>query len=99
MNGGILIYTSIQPDQIHDAFLNLVKAAFIPLTFWPDVQGMLKAIPALIALFTIIMAGLSWALYKEFGWKIYKQIGADRRMKNRYLLYQVRTVAMLAQSR
>jgi len=35
------------------------------------------------------LAFLSWQLYKEFGWKIYKQIGADPRMKRRYLIYQI----------
>lgn len=30
---------------------------------------------------------LSYQLFQEFGWKIYKKIGADPRMKSKRLLY------------
>ena len=89
MNFGIVIYTGIQKDQVYQSYTELQKLHFIPVDYWSEVQGALTALPCLIALFTIIVAFLAWKLYQEFGWKIYKQIGADLRMKRRFLVYQV----------
>jgi hypothetical protein len=91
MNGGLIIYTGIQYQQVYDAFLQLTgpQYNFLPKTYWGEVQGSLIALPVLMGVFTVILAFLSWQLYKEFGWKIYKQIGADPKMKRRYLTYQV----------
>jgi hypothetical protein len=89
MNFGIVIYTGIQKDQVYQSYTELLKINFIPKDYWSEVSGAVTALPCLIALFTIIMAFIAWKLYQEFGWKIYKQIGADLRMKRRFLLYQV----------
>jgi hypothetical protein len=90
MNGGLIIYTGIQYEQVYDAFVQLLKYKFIPADYFSQVKGSLIALPVILGLFTIILAFLAWQLYKEFGWKIYKQIGADPKMKRRYLTYQVR---------
>ena len=90
MNVGILIYTGIQRDQINEAVTELNRYRFISLEFWDKINPVLIALPCLIALGTTILAFLAWQLYKEFGWVIYKQIGADLSMKRRFLIYQVR---------
>ena len=46
----------------------------------------------------LAFAGLFVPLWKEYGWRIYKQIGADRDLKRRYLHYQI-YVALLSESR
>jgi len=89
MNFGILVYTGIQKEQIHEAYRQLVKDAFIPKEYWSQVVGTLIVLPCLVALFSVILAFIAWKLYQEFGWKIYKQIGADIRMKRRFLVYQI----------
>lgn len=89
MNLAIMVYTSIQGDQIEDAFKNLRDRRLIDTGFWDDVKGYLIALPIITAAGTVILAGIAWKLYEEFAWTIYKQISADVRMKNRYLLYQV----------
>jgi hypothetical protein len=90
MNAGLIIYTGIQYQQVYHAFVTLSEAQFLPADYFSQVQGTLIALPAVLALFSIVLAFLAWQLYKEFGWKIYKQIGADPKMKRRYLTYQVR---------
>jgi hypothetical protein len=95
MNFGILVYTGIQIDQIHVAIDTLSFYHFLSEQFWDEIRGYLIALPCLICLFTIAMAFLAWKLYEEFGWSIYKQIGADLRMKRWYFLYQVRLLLRL----
>jgi hypothetical protein len=89
MNLAILVYTSIQGDQIHDAFNHLNDLHLINVNFWNDVRGYLIALPIVTAVGTLALAIIAWKLYEEFAWTIYKQISADVRLKNRYLIYQV----------
>jgi hypothetical protein len=89
-NVGILVYAGIQYDQIRDAADILLSKAFIPADFWENVQPMLIAVPAFMALATVVFAFIAWKLYDEFAWTIYKHISADLRLKRRYLTYQVR---------
>jgi hypothetical protein len=58
-------------------------------TVWTAIQPFLVAVPCIIAIFTVIMAGIAWKLYDEFAWTIYKHISADLRMKRRFLTFQI----------
>jgi hypothetical protein len=91
-NLALLVYTTIQVDQIREAIDVLAKYGGLNGSkeqAWQDVQGYLIAIPCILGLTTLAMIFLSWKLYQEFAWDILKQIGADYRMKNRFLHYQV----------
>ncbi len=94
-NVAILVYTAIQIDQISNA-VNILKANNVIITkpgetdLWPIMRPYLVAIPIIIAVATILMGFIAWKLYQEFAWDILKQIGADYRMKKRFLHYQVR---------
>lgn len=88
-NIGILVYASIQMDQINDAVLELKKYSMINLEFWDDIRPFLVVEPCLMAFGTILMSFVAWKLYDEFAWTIYKHISADLRLKRRYLTYQV----------
>ena len=95
-NLAILVYTAIQIDQIGNAIDILAsKNAVVvrPATepdLWSTIRPYLVAIPCIIAVASVLMAFISWKLYQEFAWDILKQIGADYRMKKRFLHYQVR---------
>jgi hypothetical protein len=89
MNVGILIYTAIQKGQVFEAVKQLASFRFIDMEYYDEVQGYLTAIPCVVALGTVLLAFIAWKLYGEFGWNIYKQIGADRRLRNRFFIYQV----------
>ena len=99
-NLAILVYTAIQIDQINNAVTILGdKNAIIikpPVVngspaadLWATMKPSLVAIPIIIAVASVFMAFISWKLYQEFAWDILKQIGADYRMKKRFLYYQV----------
>lgn len=93
-NLALLVYTAIQVDQIREALRELQKYnALQPnvnmVELWQEVRPYLVAIPAIIALATVGMAFISWKLYQEFAWDILKTIGADYRMRKRFLHYQI----------
>lgn len=93
-NLALMVYTAIQVDQIQMAVRVLGENAALDgtlqsSTLWADLRPFLIAIPAIIALATVIMVFISWKLYQEFAWDILKNIGADYRMKQRFLHYQV----------
>lgn len=97
-NVGMLIYGSIQYDQIHKAISGLqgtgeghgMQTYIRPDTpIWADIQPFLIAVPCIIGVFTVAMSVIAWKLYDEFAWTIYKHISADLRMKRRYLTFQI----------
>lgn len=96
-NVGLLIYGAVQMEQIAKAVLfldNRVEPEINPDVWW-QIKPYLIAIPCLLAVGTIFMAWISWELYNEFAWSIYKNVSADVRMKRRYLIYQVDIVSSL----
>ncbi|KAG0151536.1 hypothetical protein CROQUDRAFT_650943 [Cronartium quercuum f. sp. fusiforme G11] len=46
-----------------------------------DIQGRIVAIPVVTGLCSCLLGYLTFLIYKEFGWDIFKQIGADLRLK------------------
>lgn len=91
-NLAMMVYTAIQIDQIRDA-INKISQAGVLLTtpddLWNDCRPLLFTIPIIVSICTLGMAFVSWKLYQEFAWDILKQIGADYRMKRRFLHYQI----------
>lgn len=43
----------------------------------------------MIILTELTYLATSWSIYQEFGWQVWKRIGADRRIAKGYLWYQV----------
>ncbi|KAG0249728.1 hypothetical protein BG011_008995 [Mortierella polycephala] len=66
---------------------------FVPEGLAMELQGSLK--PFLIVVIVVIgitqcaVIWLAYQLFQEFGWKIYKKIGADPNMKKMYRAYQI----------
>ena len=92
-NVGMLVYATVQFGQIKNAiyYLHFFSPSYILLgdPVWNDVQPYLIAVPCVIALGTVVMSYVAWKLYAEFSWTIYKHISADKRMKQRFLTFQV----------
>jgi hypothetical protein len=89
-NVGLMIYGAVQIQQIQTAVSNLGA----PNTdVWDAIRPYLVTIPCVLAVTTLLLIGVAWKLYDEFGWTIYKHIGADLRMKRRYLTFQVGGIA------
>lgn len=103
-NLALLVYTALQVDQIQMAIgvlggNNALQKGVTAAILWSEVKAFLIAIPGVIALATVCMAFISWKLYQEFAWDILKNIGADYRMKKRFLHYQVCCVPNLPSPR
>lgn len=89
-NVALLVYTAIQIDQIKEA-VDILKQqdAMEEADFWISVKPLLVAVPPILAVSSILLGFIAWKLYQEFAWDILKHIGADYRMKKRFLYYQV----------
>lgn len=105
-NLALFVYTILQIDQIDgsiDKLRGLNEDIFrdeaVHQTVWKSCAPFLYTIPPVIGVATIAMSVCAWQLYQEFAWDILKQIGADYRMKKRFLHYQVRTTFTLLRNR
>ncbi|KAK0731827.1 hypothetical protein B0H67DRAFT_597636 [Lasiosphaeris hirsuta] len=93
-NLALFVYTILQIDQINNSIKKLLNAGALlddlkDVDVWEVSRPFLIAIPAIIGVVTIALAFIAYQLYREFAWDILKQIGADYRMKKRFLHYQV----------
>ncbi|KAL2136521.1 hypothetical protein VTI74DRAFT_3346 [Chaetomium olivicolor] len=93
-NLAILIYAILQIDQINNSITDLLKAGALKAdesdrNVWALCRPFLIAVPAVVGVITIAMGAIAYQLYREFAWDILKQIGADYRMKKRFLHYQI----------
>ncbi|KAK9476521.1 hypothetical protein V1514DRAFT_354238 [Lipomyces japonicus] len=96
-NTAVLVYAGIQYEQLKQAAevlsaLRLISDSnsyVLDGEAWGDIMPFLIAVIAVIGFAGFVMAYITVKLYNEFGWSIYKQIGADLRMKQRYLYFQI----------
>jgi hypothetical protein len=93
-NLAIFVYTILQIDQINNSINRLLDAGAIKpddedRNVWALCRPFLVAVPAVVGVITVAMGAIAYQLYREFAWDILKQIGADYRMKKRFLHYQV----------
>eukprot|EP00835_Amoeboradix_gromovi_P003110 NODE_194_length_15414_cov_0.324127.p7 type:complete len:266 gc:universal NODE_194_length_15414_cov_0.324127:1161-1958(+) len=56
---------------------------------WSEFYGYFYAICVFLAVSAVVSGFLTFKLYCEYGWKVYKKIGADPRMKTMYRTYQI----------
>ncbi|SPO20607.1 uncharacterized protein UTRI_00083 [Ustilago trichophora] len=56
---------------------------------FPSVERYLIVVTAICFVAEILMAWLSFRLWKEFGWVIYQKIGADLKVRNMFFWYQL----------
>jgi hypothetical protein len=93
-NMAIFVYAILQIDQIDRSIDDLLKGGALKpdetdRNVWALCKPFLIAVPAVVGVVTVVMGGIAYQLYREFAWDILKQIGADYRMKKRFLHYQV----------
>ncbi|CAG8567292.1 5078_t:CDS:10 [Paraglomus occultum] len=80
---GILIYSVIQVFQSAQILKNISISKQITILPYEI------TIIVLISILATGFAYLAYKLYQEFGWSIYKKIGADMAMRDRYKMYQI----------
>jgi hypothetical protein len=84
-NALFLLYAIIQIKEIRDATMNTSVGG----TSGIPINVLTTVIPIVISVAEIAYIGLGWQIYNEFGWKVYKFLGADRQIKKMYAHYQI----------
>ena len=97
-NLAIFVYAILQIDQINKSIDRLLEGGALKpdeqdRNVWLLCRPFLIAVPAVVGVVTVAMSAIAYQLYREFAWDILKQIGADYRMKKRFLHYQVRVLS------
>lgn len=83
-NALFLVYAVIQIQEIQQSLpKGTTGISHIPI----DVLTLI--IPIVISVAELAYCVLGWWIYTEFGWKVYKYLGADRRIKTMYAHYQI----------
>ncbi|RUS13430.1 hypothetical protein BC937DRAFT_95348, partial [Endogone sp. FLAS-F59071] len=92
---GLTIYSIIQYRQAASLFDNTAAEA----TIVAQIEAQLGAfhqsswaeitVISLMVVFALAFTALAYKLYQEFGWSIYKKIGADLMMRDVYKMYQI----------
>ncbi|KAI9206780.1 uncharacterized protein BJ171DRAFT_496948 [Polychytrium aggregatum] len=80
-------YSIFQYTQILSAIQTIFNN--FPSTDLQVARGILLSMPVIAFSFQFVLFFLGWRLYKEYGWKIYKTIGADPKMRTMYRYYQI----------
>jgi hypothetical protein len=53
------------------------------------VNVLTTVLPIVISIAELAYIALAWTIYNEFGWKVYKFLGADRQIKKMFAVYQI----------
>ena len=53
------------------------------------VNVLTTVLPIVISIAELAYIALAWTIYNEFGWKVYKFLGADRQIKKMFAAYQI----------
>lgn len=84
-NALFLLYAIIQIKEIQATMKDITGSGVSSI----PIDVLTTIIPIVISVAEIAYIGLSWKIYHEFGWKVYKFLGADRRIKKMYAVYQI----------
>ncbi|PWN25710.1 hypothetical protein BDZ90DRAFT_233718 [Jaminaea rosea] len=101
-NIALLITASLEVSQVRAAFANQDRyGTGVPCPFnerrrcgavdtlYPAVRPQLIATPIIIGVAQIPLTLLSFRLWQDFGWEVYKKIGADVIKRRMMLVYQI----------
>jgi hypothetical protein len=82
----LLCYAIVQIGEIHEAALPVIASNGILAL---PLNVLARLIPSVIGIAEIVYLILGWSIWREFGWKDFKHLGADRRVKSMYMHYQI----------
>ncbi|KAG9034916.1 hypothetical protein FRB95_012332 [Tulasnella sp. JGI-2019a] len=86
-NFTLLIYGALQVVEVQTNINQLVGAGSnLPSI---PIHALIALVPCVIALAEVAYIALGYQIWKEFGWKVYKFLGADRNIRRLYGQYQV----------
>jgi len=85
-NLSFMVYSIIQIGEIREiggALSEQTGISDIPINVLTTI------IPCVVAAAELAYIGLGWKIYTEFGWQVYKFLGANRQIKKMYAQFQV----------
>jgi len=85
-NGLFLLYAIVQTSEVRNATMALNSEG--GLSHVP-VNVLTTVLPIVISVAELAYIALAWTIYNEFGWKVYKFLGADRQIKKMFAVYQI----------
>lgn len=85
-NALFLLYAIIQSSEVQHSLTNVSSQG--GLSHLP-VKVLTTALPIVISIAELAYITLAWTIYNEFGWKVYKFLGADRQIKKMFAAYQI----------
>jgi len=83
-NALLLMYSVIQKSEI----LSAIPSTTTGITDI-SVNALTTIIPIVIAVAQVAYIALGLKIYREFGWQVYKLLGADRSVKRMYMHFQI----------
>lgn len=86
-NAVFLAYAIIQINEVQVALAAASTTNTDVLNI--PIKVLTTIIPIVISIAEIAYIALGWRIYHEFGWKVYKFLGADRNIKKMYGTYQI----------
>ena len=87
----LCIYAVLQIAEVKQAVFSLSELGDIDLSVWNQTRPASLAIATTTGFFTICTCLISWKLYDEFAWSLFKFVHADFTLRRRYLIFEVRS--------
>lgn len=85
----MLVYAAIQYDQIRNVIADLFRSKYYSLNEWPVMKSLVIAIPCVLGASSLLLGFLTYKAYQEFGWAIYKYVGADISLRRKYVCFLI----------
>lgn len=87
----MLVYSALIPSQLEEA-LNITPSA---QDVYDDIKGPIITIPILIGVVLLVLIGLSIKISAQFGWSVFKLLGASLHIKKLFFYYQILVTLLL----
>jgi len=87
-NFSLCMYGAIQVIEIQDNVVAYQNRG-ATLTSGVLIKVLTISVPCVVAVAEVAYVALGWRIWKEFGWQVYKFLGADRNIKKIYAQYQI----------
>ncbi|KAI9512354.1 hypothetical protein F5148DRAFT_1164297 [Russula earlei] len=85
-NALFLVYAVIQSSEIRHSVTSVyLQSGFSHI----PINVLTTVLPIVISIAELAYITLAWTIYNEFGWKVYKFLGADRQIKRMFAVYQI----------
>jgi hypothetical protein len=85
----LFIYSELQLKGFKQALVELNQVGAIDLDIWIDTRSAVLTIAIMTGVCTFWTCFVSWKLYEEFAWTLFKFVQADTVLRRRYLVFQV----------